>query len=191
MTFALFIAGLVTLASALAAMTLRNLVHCALSVVVTFAGLAAMYLQLGAQFIGFAQILVYVGAVAILIVFAIMLTRGSEPAGQPMFSKGALTGAGVALVVASVLAGAILASKALAPGSDSPAIITVQDLGKDLMGKYVLPLEVLGLLLTAALIGAVIIALQEPKLPAAAQPDGMVTPQREHLPTTKSGIGGA
>ena len=51
---------------ALAAMTLRNLVHCALALAVTFLGLAAIYLQLNAQFVGFAQVLVYVGAVAIL-----------------------------------------------------------------------------------------------------------------------------
>src|SRR5207249_2273823 len=63
------IIAVVTLASAIAAMSLRNLVHCALSLVVTFAGLAVFYLQLGAQFVGLAQILVYVGAVAILIVF--------------------------------------------------------------------------------------------------------------------------
>ena len=66
---------MLTLASAVAAMSLRNLVHCALTLTVTFAGLAAFYLQLDAQFVGFAQILVYIGAVAILIVFAILLTR--------------------------------------------------------------------------------------------------------------------
>ena len=76
------IIAVLTLASAVAAMSLRNLVHCALALTVTFAGLAAFYLQLDAQFVGFAQILVYVGAVAILIVFAILLTRGSEPPRQ-------------------------------------------------------------------------------------------------------------
>ena len=65
-TFAIIAA--LTLVSAIAAMSLRNLVHCALSLAVTFAGIAAMYLQLDAQFVGFAQILVYIGAVAILIV---------------------------------------------------------------------------------------------------------------------------
>ena len=73
---------MLTLASAVAAMSLRNLVHCALALTVTFAGLAAFYLQLDAQFVGFAQILVYVGAVAILIVFAILLTRGRRAARQ-------------------------------------------------------------------------------------------------------------
>ncbi|HKX62671.1 MAG TPA: NADH-quinone oxidoreductase subunit J, partial [Verrucomicrobiae bacterium] len=57
------IAGL-TAASAVAAMALRNLVHCALCLVVMFAGLAALYLQLGAEFVGFVQVIVYIGAVA-------------------------------------------------------------------------------------------------------------------------------
>ena len=86
------IIAVLTLASAVAAMSLRNLVHCALALTVTFAGLAAFYLQLDAQFVGFAQILVYVGAVAILIVFAILLTRGGEPPRQPIFS--AIVGGG-------------------------------------------------------------------------------------------------
>lgn len=79
MTTAFAIIALLTVASAVCAMALRNLVHCALSLVVTFAGLAALFLQLNAQFVGFAQILVYVGAVAILIVFAILLTRSADP----------------------------------------------------------------------------------------------------------------
>src|SRR6185503_8626204 len=79
------IAG-VTLIGAIAAMTLRNLVHCALSLVVAFGGLALAYFQLGAEFVAFAQILVYVGAVAILIVFAILLTRGAEMQNAPVFS---------------------------------------------------------------------------------------------------------
>ena len=76
-TFTLLAA--LTVASAIATMSLRNLVHCALALAVAFAGLAGLYLRLDAQFVGFAQVLVYVGAVAILIVFAILLTRGSGP----------------------------------------------------------------------------------------------------------------
>src|SRR6266576_1845986 len=90
------ILGLLTLAGAVAAMSLRNLVHCALALTVSFAGLAAAYLQLGAQFVGFTQILVYIGAVAILIVFAILLTRGSEPPQQSIVSGRWLMGVAVA-----------------------------------------------------------------------------------------------
>src|SRR5213083_573794 len=98
------------LISAVAAMSLRNLVHCALCLIVTFAGLAALFLQLDAQFVGFAQILVYVGAVAILILFAILLTRGSEAPQQSILSPSWLGGGAVALTVFAVLAATILRS---------------------------------------------------------------------------------
>ena len=150
-----------TLGGAVAAISLRNLVHCALALTVTFAGLAALYLQLDAQFAGFAQILVYIGAVAILIVFAILLTRGEEPGGQPIFSTDWFWGGAVAVAVFLVLSGMILSSKALTGAASRAPRATVGQIGDQLMTKYLLPLEVLGLLLTAALIGAVIIAMRE------------------------------
>ena len=70
--------AVVTLVGACAAMTLRDLVHCALALAVAFAGIGTIYLNLGAQFLGLAQLLVYVGAIAVLIVFVILLTRGSD-----------------------------------------------------------------------------------------------------------------
>src|SRR6185503_7567506 len=98
------IAGLIVI-SALAAMTLRNLVHCALCLTLTFAGLAALYLKLNAQFVGLAQVLVYIGAVAILIVFAILLTRSDDQAPRAaVLSAGWWTGAGVAIAAFCVLA---------------------------------------------------------------------------------------
>ena len=94
MTLPFLILAIMTLAGGVAAMTMRRLVHCALALVVSFAGLAALYLNLGAEFAGLAQLLVYVGAIAILIVFAILLTRGGE--GEP---KGAFSPAGIAGVL--------------------------------------------------------------------------------------------
>src|SRR2546427_63263 len=159
LTFA-FIAAL-TIASAVAAMALRNLVHCALALTVTFAGLAALYLQLGAQFVGFAQVLIYIGAVAILIVFAILLTRGSEPPQQSILSPMWTTGIAVAVVVFGLLTATIASSSMTRPNLPSQPEVMVRQIGDQLMTKYVLPLEVIGLLLTAALIGAVIIAMHE------------------------------
>ena len=156
-----FFLATVTLVGAVAAVSLRNLVHCALALTVTFGGLAALYLQLSAQFAGFAQVLVYIGAVAILIVFAILLTRGAEPSGQPIFSSSWLWGGVVAVAVFSALSGMILSSKALTRPVPPAPKMTVRQIGDQLMTKYILPLEVLGLLLTAALIGAVIIAMRE------------------------------
>ena len=80
MTSSVLILAAVTLAGAVAAMTLRKLVHCALALAIAFAGLATLYLGLDAQFAGLAQFLVYVGAIAILIVFAILLTPSSSEA---------------------------------------------------------------------------------------------------------------
>jgi NADH-quinone oxidoreductase subunit J len=149
------IIAVLTITAAVATMTLRNLIHCA------FVGLAATYLNLNAQFVGFAQILVYVGAVAILIVFAVLLTRGGEPSTEIAFSRSWLAGLVVATGVFGVLAWAI--SKSSLNTNDVPAApeATVKQIGDALMTKYVLPLEVVGLLLTAAMIGAVIIAMRD------------------------------
>jgi NADH:ubiquinone oxidoreductase subunit 6 (subunit J) len=163
MTLPFAIIAALTIAAAVAAMTLRNLVHCALSVAVAFAGLAAAYLQLNAQFVGFAQILVYVGAVAILIVFAVLLTRGGEAPQGSVFSSWWISGAVVATAVVGVLVWAINNSEVMKPGVPPVPDATVKQIGDALMTKYVVPLEVVGLLLTAALIGAVIIAMKEEK----------------------------
>jgi NADH-quinone oxidoreductase subunit J len=161
MTVSFAILAIVTIASAVAAMTLRNLVHCALALVGAFAGLAALYLQLDAQFVGFAQILVYVGAVAILIVFAILLTGGGEAPKRPVLSVSWCIGVGVALAVFGVLGWAIRTSHALTEGLPPVTQPSVRQIGDQLMTKYILSLEVVGLLLTGALIGAVIIAMKE------------------------------
>jgi NADH-quinone oxidoreductase subunit J len=161
MTLPFAIIAVLTLASAVAAMSLRNLVHCVLALTVTFAGLAAFYLQLDAQFVGFAQILIYVGAVAILIVFAILLTRSGEPPRPSGFSVNRIAGIGLAVTVGALLSGLVLSSRALTREVRPPPEISVHQIGDQLMTKFILPLEVVGLLLTAALIGAVIIAMRE------------------------------
>jgi NADH-quinone oxidoreductase subunit J len=154
------ILALLTLGGAIAAMSLRNLVHCALALVVTFAGLAGLYLLLDAQFVGLAQVLVYVGAVAILIVFAILLTRSGEVSGGVAGEQPWL-GLGIAALVAACLGAAVLQSPALIHTGRPTVEAKVKSIGTELMTNYVLPLEAVGLLLTAALIGAVIIALRE------------------------------
>jgi NADH-quinone oxidoreductase subunit J len=153
-----------TVISALAAMSLRNLVHCALCLTITFAGLAALYLKLNAQFVGLAQILIYVGAVAILIVFAILLTRSDDQTSRAaILSPAWWVGAGVAIATFCVLAAAVCSSAVVKTANTPPPAITVERIGDKLMKDYVIPLEVIALLLTAALIGAVIIAMQERK----------------------------
>jgi NADH-quinone oxidoreductase subunit J len=163
MTLPFWILAVLTLAGGVAAMTLPRLVHCALALTVAFAGLAGLYLNLGAEFVGLAQLLVYVGAIAILIVFAILLTRGGEGAEEHVFSPHGLAGAVIALAVFAVLAWAVETSGVAgthAAWGATPSN-TMQQIGLSLMQRYVLPLEVIALMLTAAMIGAVLLALRE------------------------------
>jgi NADH-quinone oxidoreductase subunit J len=178
MSLAFVLIALVTVVSAIAAVSLRNLVHCALSLVVMFAGLAALYLQLGAEFVGFVQVLVYIGAVAILIVFAILLTRGMEPSAPARISTATPWAISIAVAAFFVMAGAAVNSRKFekpstpttlqapsdtAGGERGASVVSVKSLGTRLMGEYVVPLQVLGLLLTAAMIGAVLIAMPDRK----------------------------
>lgn len=158
MTVPFFILAAITVAGAVASMTLRKLVHCALALAVSLVGLAGLYLDLGAQFVGLAQVLVYVGAVVILIVFAILLTRGDEPP-SPRVGR-AVSGVIISACVFGVLAWAIVSGGA-AQGASAPSLAPISDIGHAMMGRYILPLEIVGLLLTAALIGAVVIAMEE------------------------------
>jgi len=156
-----YILAALTLAGGLAAVLLKHLVHCALAVTVAFAGLALLFLQLDAQFAGFAQILVYIGAVAILIVFAILLTRGSDLPKGGVFSPTWFVGLVIAAGVFVVLGWAIIQSGRAFPQQTAVPYVTVRDIGNALVGRYVLPLEIVALLLTAATIGAVIVAMHQ------------------------------
>jgi len=163
MTIVFIILAALTIAGTAAAMALRNPIHCILALTVGLVGLATLYLELGAQFVGFTQILVYVGAVAILAVFAIMMTQGGKPQAHPKrtLTSSALAGGAVAAAVFAVLAWAIMASSSAAPAPQSQPAVSVNQIGQALMQKYVVPLEIMGLLLTAALIGAVILAMPQ------------------------------
>jgi len=158
MTLTFLLIAILIVAGTAAAMGLRNPVHCVLALTVSFAGIAALFLSLGAQFVGFTQIMVYVGAVAILAVFAIMMThRPGEPETR-IFSRNAFVGVLTAAAVFAVIGWAILKQPATTASAQA-ATVSVQQIGASLMHDYVLPLEIVGLLLTAALIGAVVIAM--------------------------------
>ena len=182
MSLPFIIIAAATLASAIGAMSFRNLVHCALSLMVTFGGLACLYLQLHAEFVGLVQILVYVGAVAILIVFAILLTRsGTYDSNTMIVSPSWFVGLFVALVVFGTLLVAVLQSTALNRPATPTAELATKQVGEQLMTRYVLPLEVVALLLTAAMIGAVIIAMQERR---KSMPASNPTRQKQGQPTS-------
>jgi NADH-quinone oxidoreductase subunit J len=165
MELAFGIIAFITLCGAAGAVFFRNVMHCALSLILFFFGIAAEFFLLRADFIGWVQILVYAGAVGVLVLFALMLTRHLT-ADQPyvLFSGGALgwvTGFGTAAVVAGVLSWAILRDPGLARTVQTPPTSSVAELGTQLMTTFVIPLEVLAVLLTAAMIGAIVLALEE------------------------------
>ena len=165
LSIAFLLTGALTVAGALAAALLKNLVHCALSLTVTFAGLALLYLQLDAQFAGFSQILVYIGAVAILVVFAILLTRGAGIPEYRIFSSSWFAGLVIAAAIFALLAWAVVKSFPASTLATGAPAVTVQSIGAALMSSYVLPLEIVAVLLTVALIGAVIVAMPESRTP--------------------------
>jgi len=156
-----YILAALTIGGALAAMLLKHLIHAALAVTIAFAGMALLFLELDAQFVGFAQILVYIGAVAILIVFAILLTRGADLPKEGVFSRSWLAGLAIAAGVFAVIGWAILESIDAVTQRNAVPTVLVRDIGNALVGRYVLPLEIVALLLTAATIGAVIVAMHE------------------------------
>lgn len=152
------------LLAAAGAVVVRNLIHAALLLTLSFIALGVVFIGLGAEFVGFVQLLVYVGAVAMVIVFAILLTRP----GQLAKAAGALSGlrpAGGALVGLAVLAallGFILKSPlAHRPLPGAAAAAPVATIGEALMGDHVVALVVIGVLLTAALVGAAVLAMED------------------------------
>jgi NADH-quinone oxidoreductase subunit J len=165
MNLGFYILSAITLLGAVLAVTLRNLVHCVLALVLFFLGVAGHYFLLRADFIGAAQILIYIGAVAVLILFAIMLTRnvtGTEGAREVLGGKW-WTGAGLAAIVGGLFLAAVLRTQLSGTPNAPPTGNAVAEIGRLLVTDWVVPLEIMAVLLTAALIGAVVIALEEEK----------------------------
>lgn len=156
-TAAFIIIAIVTLAGALAAALLPRLIHAALCLVVAFFGIAAFYFLLGAEFVGLVQIFVYVGAVAVLIVFTILLTRRDADSDRTFNWSGLV----VAVTVFAGLLWAILGTPTLAVAASPVEPLTVRRIGEVLMTDYVWPLQCVGLVLTAALLGALVLVMEE------------------------------
>ncbi len=154
--------ALLILASASLAMCLRNLVHSVLLLVANWAGIAVFYLWAGAEFVAFAQLLVYVGAVSMLSLFAVLLTRRSFhdldiiPESVSRATWALLT----AGAVAGVLIGTILGSPFGNVTEAAPAV-SMRQLGEELAGTHVAGLLVVGIILTVALLGGVVIASKD------------------------------
>jgi NADH-quinone oxidoreductase subunit J len=156
----LILAGIGGLAGLLV-VTSRNVVHAALYLVVALASVAGVYLLLAAPFIAFVQVIIYVGAIVVLILFGIMLTRA--PVGRRVLDNtlrariGAfVVGAGMFVMLTVFLAGAFGGARI----ANQTATATAA-LGESLFRNYVLPFEAVSLLLLAALIGAIVLARRD------------------------------
>jgi NADH-quinone oxidoreductase subunit J len=147
----------ITLGSALMVVTSRNLLHSALWLIVSFFGIAGVFILLQAEFLAVVQVLIYIGAIAMLIIFAIMLTRRIMDPQQPRFnSQWGLVGGFAALLFVGLAAVVTRVAWPVAAG-EVPADAIAQ-LGVDFVGIYAVPFEIASVLLVVAMIGAIIIA---------------------------------
>lgn len=147
--------------AALRVVTTRNVVHAALWLVVVLTGVGVNYLLLQAEFLAITQFLVYVGAIIVLILFGVMLTRAplgvSEDLDNP---KARPAGVVAAVLMLVVTAGSVIASF----GSDKITFETpntVQAVSDSLFSTYLIPFEVVSVMLLAALIGAIVLARKD------------------------------
>lgn len=159
---AFLLVALFTLASGFMVVTTRNLVHAALWLVSTLFGVAVTYALLHANFLAVVQVVVYIGAIAILFIFAVMLTRKDLRDQGPQHHGKWWVGAGLSVLTFAALffllqswSGVTVAATELPAGFDS-----ITELGNALVSPdaYVLPFEVASVLLVAALVGAVYVA---------------------------------
>jgi NADH-quinone oxidoreductase subunit J len=177
-----FVVAALILVAAVMVVSVRNIIHAALWLITAFFGMGMLYLLLEAEFLAVVQVLIYVGAVSVLVLFAIMLTRQiANPGTQQLYERW-----WIALIVAVLLFAAILvptllnyewSTLATAPGAAEPAtaeqISGPREIGEAFMREYLIPFQVAAVLLLAALVGAIVIAFEEVerrrKVPTLAQ----------------------
>lgn len=144
-----------TLGSALGVVMTRNLFHAALFLVVSFLGVVGLYLTLAADFLAAVQLLIYAGAIAILLIFAIMLTRESVRANV---ENRQWPSAVIIAVLVFVLVGTVVLWTQWPVSAAQPVFPTINALAEALFNQYVLPFEIASVLLLAAMIGALVLA---------------------------------
>jgi NADH-quinone oxidoreductase subunit J len=160
-----------TLISGVVVVTDRNLFRAAVALMASFLGVAGLYVLLDAGFLAAAQLLVYIGAISILMIFAIMMTRRLMQTTESPFNSQPWWGIFAALIVAGLLAVVVLRTWPVAqfgePAAAAADVLrgSTVDIGKALVDpeQFVLPFEVVSVLLLAALVGAVVIAWPEKK----------------------------
>jgi len=151
--------SLVAVGSALLVVTTKHLVHAALWLVVTLASVAGVFLLLAAEFVAWVQVLIYVGAVVVLLLFALMLTRAPTGPQPDLNVREAVPAAVVAGLVAALLGATVVAGFSdVRVDLDDPLVGSAGVTGDVLFRSWVLPFEVLSVLLLAALVGAIVLS---------------------------------
>lgn len=147
---------LIILAGGIMAVSAKSLVRAMVGLIKTLFGVAGMYLLMNAPFLAMMQVLIYVGAVCVLIFFAIMLTRGDD-AGSP--GTALPIGLGAAAIPTAVIAAAIM--KNAPETSPVPVDLPLATIGAALMNEYVLAFELISVVLFVAMAGAVILGFEK------------------------------
>ena len=146
--------------SAVRVVTTKNVVHAALWLVIVLAGVAAQFILLGSEFVAVTQVLVYIGAVVVLFLFGVMLTRASMGEDETAQGEKRVTAAVVAVLLAVVMGGALIDSF-----EDTRLVInepqTVDVVSDAIFSQYIVAFEAVSVLLLAALIGAIVVARKE------------------------------
>jgi NADH-quinone oxidoreductase subunit J len=151
--------GAVAVGAAAAVVTTRQIVRAGLWLVVTLGSIAGIYLVLTAELVAWVQVLIYVGAVVVLLLFAVMLTRAPIGASDDLDRSrwaGLLVGAGSGVGLAALLVDAYRWSTVDASGG-----VGATQMGAAIFRNWVLPFEVLSVLLLAALVGAIVLSRPE------------------------------
>ena len=141
--------------------SVRNVVHAALWLVLVMSGAAALYILLAAEFVGVTQILVYVGAVMVLLLFGTMLTRAQIGAEKDLNHRSWALGIPVAGVLFLAMVVGLISGFEDDQLPESPDQVTVQQISDDLFSPYLVPFMALSFVLVATVIGAIVLARRD------------------------------
>jgi len=157
------IIALVMVFGALRVVTANNVVHAALYLVCVLGGAAAQYLLVYAEFVAVTQVLVYVGAVMVLFLFGVMLTRAKIGAESDLNNNNAKIGVPVALLMLTAMSIALINGfeDQKLPGPDEAKRIAIIDVSDNIFGPYLLPFWALSFVLLVAVIGAIVLARKD------------------------------
>jgi len=153
-----YVLAAITVVAAAAVVWVRNIFHAALFLVLTFVGVAALYITLNADFLAAVQVLIYAGAVAVLLIFAIMLTQNARMGNRSNNQRGPAILISVLVLIA---VGWTVWNTVWPAAGEEPTVPTTAPIAQLLFNQYVLPFEVASVLLLVAMIGAIILARED------------------------------